>query len=248
MSHPPSSPLPILRLVLPWNLPSPLRQMLPTPCSGESDTDLYSAEFLSLLRVLGPKQSGKWTASGGVGGVDCEETESHVQSCISSANIEEPALHQFPSGLRASWSPLQSWGPSPHTLVQSVQCGVCRARPPAAPPPPHTEQGGWGARPVPQLRTGGTLGKHNCSVSQWLGGHLPWWSLLGPLCSSLSRTVISVALMSGCLCLNLDSATYWTPPSSHLIFPEPQCPRVEGRNICRIVGICRISMEISYVS
>lgn len=105
------------------------------PCLGKSDTDLYSEEFLSLLRVLGPKQSGKWTENGGVSSVDCEETESHVQSCISSANIREPALHQFPSGLRASGSPLQGWGPSPHTLVQLVQCvgfSVCRARPPRA--------------------------------------------------------------------------------------------------------------------
>jgi len=160
VSHPPSTPLPILRLVLPWNLPFPLQQMLPTPCSGESDTDLYSAEFLSLLRVLGPKQSGKWTANGGVGGVDCEETESQVQSCISSANIREPALHQFPSGLRASWSPLQGWGPSPHPLVQLVQCvgSVCTARPPRA--------GRVGSTPSASAQDRGTLGKHNCFVSQ----------------------------------------------------------------------------------
>lgn len=104
-------------------------------CLGESDTDLYSEEFLSLLKVLGPKQSGKWTENGGVSSVDCEETESHVQSCISSANIEEPALHQFPSGLRASWSPLQGWGPRPHTLLcnwSNVLASLCRARPPRA--------------------------------------------------------------------------------------------------------------------
>lgn len=152
-----------------------------------------------------------------------EETESHIWSCIHSANVRQPTMCQVP---RLKTSGSQSWlEPSPGLGSQALMllsyCSTPSAFPLCA-EPGLPQQVGQGARPASWPRTVGQWKNTIISASVWTSISV---ICVGPSFLSLFLTIRSVALASGCLGLNLGSTTCWLSTlDMPFNFPRPRCP------------------------
>lgn len=142
--------------------------------------------------------------------------------------IRHLTAYYVPGSQAAFWVPEQTGAfsrvgvPASHTpeLLLHPTCVSSTSR--ATPPP--AGRAGSTLSILAQERW--TLGKQPfcISVSVWASSLV---LCVGPSFLSLSLTIRSVALASGCLGLNHGSTTYW--PSSldkPLNFPRPPCPRI----------------------